>query len=238
MLLLASIEIVACVLQTMICSSLHTKSAAKLLWTPSRCDAAAVNYPARAAGITRHMRRAEAKAKCPELQCVHVETIGEPEDCSVPAAHSTLLHCKMCAVAACCTHNASQMPLQMLQTLWFANCLISMFLSQSAEYGTSHEERDQSHVQQGGICHAGGDASAGNDSAVTWEDRKTQKACLERYRVASAEIIAVFHEVAPDAIVEKASIDEAYLDVTSIVDVHLRASLLTLLTTVALRIDL
>ena len=38
---------------------------------------AAVNYPARAAGITRHMRRAEAKAKCPELQCVHVETIGE-----------------------------------------------------------------------------------------------------------------------------------------------------------------
>ena len=38
---------------------------------------AAVNYPARAAGITRHMRRAEAKAKCPELQCVHVETIGK-----------------------------------------------------------------------------------------------------------------------------------------------------------------
>ncbi|DBB00910.1 hypothetical protein WJX77_007765 [Trebouxia sp. C0004] len=105
----------------------------------------AVNYPARAAGITRHMRRAEAKAKCPELQCVHVETIG-------------------------------------------------------------------------------GDAAAGNDIAVTWEDRKTQKACLERYRVASAEIIAVFHEVAPGAIVEKASIDEAYLDVTSIVDVHLRAS--------------
>lgn len=74
----------------------------------------------------------------------------------------------------------------------------------------------------------GGDAGAGNNSAVTWEDRKTQKACLERYRVASAEIIAVFHEVAPDAIVEKASIDEAYLDVTSIVDAHLRASLLTL----------
>jgi len=41
----------------------------------------------------------------------------------------------------------------------------------------------------------------------------------------------VFHEVAPDAIVEKASIDEAYLDVTSIVDVHLQASPLTLLTT-------
>ncbi len=37
----------------------------------------AINYPARAAGITRHMRVHEAKALCPELQCVHVETIGE-----------------------------------------------------------------------------------------------------------------------------------------------------------------
>ena len=36
----------------------------------------AINYPARAAGITRHMRVHEAKALCPELQCVHVETIG------------------------------------------------------------------------------------------------------------------------------------------------------------------
>lgn len=102
--------------------------------------------------------------------------------------------------------------------------------------GASFTKRDQSYVHHGGTCHAGGDAGAGNDSAVTWEDRKTQKACLERYRVASAEIIAVFHEVAPDAIVEKASIDEAYLDVTSIVDVHLRASLLTLLTPVHLRL--
>ena len=70
----------------------------------------------------------------------------------------------------------------------------------------------------------GGEAGTGNDSAVTWEDRKTQKACLERYRVASAEIIAVFHEVAPEGIVEKASIDEAYIDVTSIVDAHLQVS--------------
>ena len=73
------------------------------------------------------------------------------------------------------------------------------------------------------LC-TGGNAGVSCDSAVTWEDRKTQKACLERYRVASAEILAVFHEVAPDAIVEKASIDEAYLDVTSIVDAHLQAS--------------
>jgi nucleotidyltransferase/DNA polymerase involved in DNA repair len=32
---------------------------------------------ARAAGVTRHMRVAEAINICPELQLVHVQTIGE-----------------------------------------------------------------------------------------------------------------------------------------------------------------
>eukprot|EP00898_Chlorokybus_atmophyticus_P004587 jgi/Chlat1/5129/Chrsp33S05128 len=36
----------------------------------------AVNYPARAAGVTRHMRIQEALEKCPHLKTVHVEVIG------------------------------------------------------------------------------------------------------------------------------------------------------------------
>ncbi|KXZ54766.1 hypothetical protein GPECTOR_4g836 [Gonium pectorale] len=36
----------------------------------------AVNYAARAAGVTRHMRVGEAKRICPQLRTVHVETIG------------------------------------------------------------------------------------------------------------------------------------------------------------------
>jgi DNA polymerase eta len=36
----------------------------------------AINYVARAAGITRHIRVHEARAICPELVCVHVQTIG------------------------------------------------------------------------------------------------------------------------------------------------------------------
>ena len=39
----------------------------------------AINYAARAQGITRHMRVHEAKARCPELVCVHVQTIGESQ---------------------------------------------------------------------------------------------------------------------------------------------------------------
>lgn len=36
----------------------------------------AVNYAARAKGVSRHMRVAEAKQKCPDIRLVHVETIG------------------------------------------------------------------------------------------------------------------------------------------------------------------
>lgn len=37
------------------------------------CD----SFAARAAGVTRHMRVAEAIKICPELQLVHVQTIGK-----------------------------------------------------------------------------------------------------------------------------------------------------------------
>lgn len=37
----------------------------------------AINYAARALGISRHMRVQEAMRKCPELQCIHVQTLGQ-----------------------------------------------------------------------------------------------------------------------------------------------------------------
>jgi nucleotidyltransferase/DNA polymerase involved in DNA repair len=36
----------------------------------------AVNYAARGKGINRHMRVQQAMQKCPELQCLHVQTLG------------------------------------------------------------------------------------------------------------------------------------------------------------------
>eukprot|EP00884_Botryococcus_braunii_P006782 jgi/Botrbrau1/16104/Bobra.7_2s0069.1 len=104
----------------------------------------AVNYAARAAGITRHMRVGEARQKCPELRTVHVETIGG---------------------------NGSAL-----------------------------------------------DEEQGQQAA----DRSSQKACLNRYRRASSEIIAVLHSVCPQAPLEKASIDEVYMDVTAEVDQELQ----------------
>ncbi|KAK9829326.1 hypothetical protein WJX72_005200 [[Myrmecia] bisecta] len=107
----------------------------------------AVNYAARAAGITRHMRVHEARQKCPDLRTVHVQTLG----------------------------------------------------------GDGSEE-------------------AANDAGNVVTDRSQQKACLERYRKACSEILAVFHDVAPQVVIEKASIDEVYMDVTTLVDEELQES--------------
>jgi hypothetical protein len=43
---------------------------------PDRNGLIAVNYAARAAGVTRHMRVPDARKACPGLRLVHVQTIG------------------------------------------------------------------------------------------------------------------------------------------------------------------
>lgn len=98
----------------------------------------AINYAARARGITRHMRVQEAMARCPELQCVHVQTIGAP---------------------------------------WAAPCKPSL------------EEIWAGAMNR--VAHG-----AGGTEEDT-KDRAKQKACLERYRRACWEILAVLHKEAP-----------------------------------------
>ncbi|GLI67303.1 hypothetical protein VaNZ11_011489, partial [Volvox africanus] len=113
----------------------------------------AVNYAARAAGVTRHMRVAEAKKVCPQLRTIHVETIGDGDNLS------------------------------------------------------------PGRTQQGGGRWAGGGAARRNEA----------KASLQPYRQASGEIMRLLSGlVGPGCLLEKASVDEAYLDVTPMVEEELR----------------
>lgn len=48
----------------------------------------AVNYAARARGVTRHMRVSEARKLLPELRLVHVQTIGEAARADVKAGQA------------------------------------------------------------------------------------------------------------------------------------------------------
>mmetsp|Transcript_7478 Transcript_7478/g.27457 ORF Transcript_7478/g.27457 Transcript_7478/m.27457 type:complete len:594 (-) Transcript_7478:3315-5096(-) len=103
----------------------------------------AINYVARKAGVSRGMRVGEAKQACPNLVCVHVETIS----------------------------NIAPAP---------------------------------SEAQQEQVGIAAG------------HTRANSKASLERYRRASTEVFEILQRFS--SVVEKASIDEAYVDLTGAVD--------------------
>ena len=124
----------------------------------------AVNYPARAAGVKRHLNVAEAKKQCPGLVLVHVETIGDDDD---PPGEG--------------------------------------------------EEDDHGDVHGATATVETGDGGAPVHRGQTVvPDRNTRKVSLRRYRRASAEIMTALSRVC--ATVERASIDEAYVDVTADVD--------------------
>ena len=152
----------------------------------------AVNYAARAKGITRHMRIAEAKIKCPELTLVHVETIGGDEPKSGAAQHDG---------------QNKDLPVPDGSAVLGASsrgALHSDHLPNDNDDGTKN-----------------GSTSIANTS--TAHLRLTEKACLERYRRANTEILKILHKLAPTSVIEKASIDEVYIDVTSMVDAELEA---------------
>ncbi|MEW5311791.1 MAG: hypothetical protein WDW38_003477 [Sanguina aurantia] len=105
----------------------------------------AVNYAARAKGVTRFMRLNDAKRACPDLILVHVQTIGED--------------------------------------------------------GCTDTNVEGSASSRGGT-----------------------KACLQRYRLASGDIMRVLRKhLSPSAVMEKAGIDECFFDVTAMVEEELSA---------------
>eukprot|EP00873_Tetraselmis_striata_P002831 jgi/Tetstr1/423095/TSEL_013865.t1 len=78
------------------------------------------------------------------------------------------------------------------------------------------------HVETIGDGGGGGGGGEGVQGGAA-HSRLKEKACLERYRQASRKIIALIHRTVPGStVVEKASIDEVYLDVTQAVEEELR----------------
>jgi nucleotidyltransferase/DNA polymerase involved in DNA repair len=87
------------------------------------------------------------------------------------------------------------------------------------------EEATPADPQQGIITSSGpaapagpagpaGPAAEGSSVEGSALDRGSAKACLQRYRRASADIMRLLGSLCPGCPLEKASIDEAYLDIT------------------------
>ena len=151
----------------------------------------AVNYPARDAGVRRHHTAAEARRLCPAIALVHVETIGDDEDNEERREETDL------DVGG---KIAGERP-----AAEAALADVSADFSSAANADTSAD-----------AINAASAASAANAAASL---RSSRKVSLQRYRRASWEIMSTLADEC--ATVERASIDEAYLDVTAEVDAAL-----------------
>lgn len=150
----------------------------------------AVNYPARAAGITRHDRAATALHKCPKLRyyaAIALAFSTVPPRILVAAAHRT-----------------------MPAVWWVGGCgggVRGVRLVHVEYIGPEGPARGA--VRR--VVGPGAPAPPTEQIIGAPADRSTVKACLERYRRVSAAIFKVLGRHT-DAL-EKGSLDEAFLDV-------------------------
>jgi nucleotidyltransferase/DNA polymerase involved in DNA repair len=154
----------------------------------------AVNYPARARGITRHMRVQDALKQCPELRLVHVETIGDGPRQEEQDIHDT------------------------------ANTTTADSLIAQQEKALSRHQPSNEAPPPAAATSVPSVQQRNDEATQQHYLRQTQKACLERYRRANGDIMSLLHRLAPSAVIEKASIDEVYVDATAMVDAEMRLS--------------
>ena len=151
----------------------------------------AVNYAARAAGIKRHLTVDEAAKLCPGVVFVHVETIGDDEDEDDDDANET----KKNDIGTVENENETDLDTHALRRA-------TTYRPNDGGTVTRNDERSSLNPYKK------------NDPP----DRERRKVSLARYRRASVAVMETLADAFPDGAVERASVDEAYVDVTREVD--------------------
>ena len=153
----------------------------------------AVNYAARAAGIKRHLTVDEAAKLCPGVVFVHVETIGDDEDEEddehVADANETKKNDHT-------VENENETN-----------------LDDALRRATTYRPNDGGTVTRNDFV-----TNEHKKNAPDAPDRERRKVSLARYRRASVAVMETLADAFPDGAVERASVDEAYVDVTREVD--------------------
>ena len=157
----------------------------------------AVNYAARAAGIKRHLTVDEAVKLCPGVVFVHVETIGDDEDDEDDERNTNETR----------TKNDDDDD-------------DDDALRRAATYRPS-DDAPSASARDALTSRSAGDRDRAAPPADPL-DRERRKVSLARYRRASRTVMETLADAFPDGAVERASIDEAYVDVTREVDAILR----------------
>ena len=168
----------------------------------------AVNYAARAAGIKRHLTVDEAAKLCPGVVFVHVETIGDDED-EEDDEHVAEDHGRDANDES--KKNAT-------------GCLKTDF-DDALRRATTYRPNDGTFARDDEPSRRAVVTNKNGGCLNEPPDRERRKVSLARYRRASVAVMETLADVFPDGAVERASVDEAYVDVTREVDAILRKGL-------------
>jgi DNA polymerase eta len=170
----------------------------------------AVNYAARAAGIKRHLTVDEAAKLCPGVVFVHVETIGDDED-EEDDEHLAEDHVSRDANDETKKNDAT----------------VPTDLDDDAPSRRAIDTRRPNDVTfaRNDVRTSRRTNGPPNGSLRKNDpppDRERRKVSLARYRRASVAVMETLADAFPDGAVERASVDEAYVDVTREVDANLK----------------
>jgi DNA polymerase eta len=169
----------------------------------------AVNYAARAAGIKRHLTVDEAAKLCPGVVFVHVETIGDDED-EEDDEHVAEDHPRRDANET--KKNDYTVENENENDLDDALRRATTYRPSDGGTVTRNDERSRR------------DFVTNEYKKKDAPDRERRKVSLARYRRASVAVMETLADAFPDGAVERASVDEAYVDVTREVDAILKNS--------------
>ena len=168
----------------------------------------AVNYAARAAGIKRHLTVDEAAKLCPGVVFVHVETIGDDED-EEDDEHVAEDHGR----------DAND------ESKKNATGCLKTDLDDALRRATTYRPNDGTFARDDEPSRRAVVTNTNGGCLNEPPDRERRKVSLARYRRASVAVMETLADVFPDGAVERASVDEAYVDVTREVDAILRKGL-------------
>ena len=170
----------------------------------------AVNYAARAAGIKRHLTVDEAAKLCPGVVFVHVETIGDDED-EEDDEHVAEDHPRRDANET--KKNEYTVEDENENVLDDALRRATTYRPSDGGTVTRNDERSRRDL-----------VTNEHKKNELPPDRERRKVSLARYRRASVAVMETLADAFPDGAVERASVDEAYVDVTREVDAILKNS--------------
>ncbi|CDW79896.1 dna polymerase eta [Stylonychia lemnae] len=169
----------------------------------------ALNYAAKSAGVKRGMKHFEALEVCPKMMFVHVATMIENLDSKSKSIEEQK------QMKQDCIDQKNSLQNKSLTSVDDITDLVDIALDES-----SIEKIIPSSILKVQVLSHDNSVPAFKRFQIEQRDKESQKVSLAKYRAESKKIFEMIRRYSP--LVEKASCDEAYVDITNAVNLKFK----------------